>query len=141
MAFLRSLHAIRFSFEWAQLSIEQKTQVRNDIWGRIDVPSRKTFLNRHAKIVKARNDLKKMFLMFGARVLMDPAWTPNVSYEGGKTGRSVTFPATLKLFLSQVDLNGVDLEESKEALFQLLSLIVNPETLEYVRDFFDLYSM
>lgn len=65
LSVLRTIHAIKFVLEWAELPQALKTQFWHDAFERLPVDtimSFKVFQNRHEKIIKTRNELKKMFL-------------------------------------------------------------------------------
>ena len=63
ISILRTIHAIRFSIEWAQLAPAAKTRFREDACDQLAPElTYAQFQHRHEKLIKARNDLKKMFL-------------------------------------------------------------------------------
>ena len=61
---------------------------------------------------------------------------PTPSYSSGTTGRSPTFPKTLKYFLEHVDgLENEQLEENEATLKQLVEVLVSQETCNYIFEF------
>ncbi|PPR04382.1 hypothetical protein CVT26_004220 [Gymnopilus dilepis] len=137
ISILRTIHAIRFSIEWAQLAPAAKTRFREDACDQLAPElTYAQFQHRHEKLIKARNDLKKMFLKFGARVLMDPCWAPYISYNTGSTGRSTTFPGTLREMLSGFDdLTEDEMNADEGAFRQLILALADDETMAYIYRF------
>ncbi|KAF8901209.1 hypothetical protein CPB84DRAFT_986315 [Gymnopilus junonius] len=134
LSVLRTIHAIEFAMEWAALPQASKTRFRHDAFNRL-APNMtfKVFQHRHEKIIKARNDLKKLFVKFGVSVLMDPCWAPQVAYDTGRTGRSATFSATMRELLKQT--RDVELVESEGAFRQLMGALTGGQTLDFIHNF------
>lgn len=70
---LRSIHAIRFSAEWRNLSSQEKTAYRQTVFEKAHPDHRlysqslyrkkaKIFATRHDKVLKSRKDLRSLFL-------------------------------------------------------------------------------
>ncbi|KDR73544.1 hypothetical protein GALMADRAFT_617279 [Galerina marginata CBS 339.88] len=82
---LRSIHALRFAIEWGQLTPAMKTRFRNEafalynpVFDPTDAEYKRAFdvfQHRHEKVVKARNDLKRMFVAVSVKCSVRPDLT------------------------------------------------------------------
>ncbi|CAA7258562.1 unnamed protein product [Cyclocybe aegerita] len=141
---IRSIQCLRFAAEWALLPSLPggrlwKTQYRTDAFSKHNAEFVATdhtaqefnkrfsaFTNRHERVITARNDLRRLFSVYGPAILMHPAWSPVASYNTSTTGRSTTFPGLLSLFLHGPPEFSQDYHEENDKAFKQLIKILLP---------------